>query len=137
MSLSRFAIVFGFLMLAIVVGKYSIGLIPRGGACMAVTPSEFEIGTITVGQSSHRSCSIRNTGSARLLITDIKTTCQCTIADLPSREVLPGHTATLHITVNPRVAGPLSQRVVIQTNDQATPASVIMLTAHVVAATRP
>lgn len=69
-----------------------------------VTPAEGDLGTVSVGQAVERTFLIRNAGTARLLITDVKSTCQCTVADLPSRAIAPGGLAELKVTFDgPRV----------------------------------
>jgi hypothetical protein len=71
---------------------------------LQVTPTEVDLGAVPVGQAVERTFLIRNAGTARLLITDVKSTCQCTVADLPSRAIAPGGLAELKVTFDgPRV----------------------------------
>ena len=98
-----------------------------------ITPPEVDLGVVPVGQAVERVFLIRNVGELRLLITDVRSTCQCTVADLPSRAVTPGTAVQLHVTFKATSAGEKSQRVKIQTNDPSNPVQMIKIQARAVA----
>jgi Protein of unknown function (DUF1573) len=102
------------------------------GPRLECTPLEVDLGDINVGVSAERTFVLRNTGNERLLITDVKSTCQCTVTDMPSRVVQPGQSEALNVTFKASSAGAKHQRVVVQTNASTTPALVLKVTANAI-----
>jgi len=99
------------------------------GPRLECTPLEMDLGNVPIGVSVERIFVLRDTGDERLLITDVKSTCQCTVAELPSRVIEPGRSAELNVTFRATSGGLKHQRVVIQTNSPADPALVLRVTA--------
>jgi Protein of unknown function (DUF1573) len=104
---------------------------------LAIIPTQVDLGVVPVAQPFKRTFLLRNVGGARLLVTDVKSTCQCTVADLPTRAVEPGASVLLHVTFKASSAGRKSQSVKIQSNDLSEPNQVIKITANAVATSQP
>src|ERR1700722_18693378 len=65
---------------------------------LEIMPTEVDLGAVRVGQAVERGFLIRNTGDARLLVTGVQSSCQCTVAELPTRAIAPGVSVQLHVT---------------------------------------
>lgn len=103
------------------------------GARISATPMEFDFGTIDEGDKPMAKFTIKNTGTDKLVIYDAKPSCGCTLANLSSKEVAPGATATLEAIFNSQNArgGPVSKYVTVKTNDPANPSVVLRIKANV------
>jgi len=56
-----------------------------------------------------------NTGNAPLVITDVKSTCGCTVPSKPKEPIMPGKTGEIEVKYNMAV-GPISKSVTVETN---------------------
>jgi hypothetical protein len=102
-----------------------------------VTPTQADLGVVAVGQAVDRTFLIRNSGEERLLITGVQSTCQCTVAELPTRAIAPGMSAQLRVTFKAKNAGAKSQSVLIDTNEPVAKQHVIRIIARATPATQP
>ena len=100
-------------------------------------PSTIDLGDVVVGTAAHCAFVIRNTGSERLLITNITSTCQCTVADLASRIVPPGASTEIDVVFSPKSVGIRTQSVTVEANDPYKPVRILKLRARAIAAMSP
>jgi hypothetical protein len=56
-----------------------------------------------------------NTGNAPLVITDVKSTCGCTVPSKPKEPIMPGKTGEIEVKYN-MALGPISKSVTVETN---------------------
>lgn len=100
-----------------------------GGAKMVAAPEEFDFGEINEGDKPKAVFTLKNTGTEKLVIYDAKPSCGCTLANLSSKEIAPGGTATLEAVFNSQNAhgGPVAKTVTVKTNDLQNPARVLRL----------
>lgn len=112
-----------------------LGQVP--GHHVEMTPLATDLGDVLVGQPVARTFSLRNMGRDRLLITNVKSTCRCTVAELPTRVLQTGGSVDLQVTFTAKSLGPQSQSVTVQTNDPNTPTRVLRLTARALPTTQP
>jgi hypothetical protein len=76
--------------------------------------TEIDLGDVVNGEVVIRDVTVRNEGSAALVVDAISTSCGCTQATLNSMNIQPGDSATLHIEFDsgahgPDLNGPLEQ----------------------------
>jgi Protein of unknown function (DUF1573) len=103
-----------------------------------ITPAIFNLGTIDEGVKAKATFTIKNAGNADLIIYDVRPTCGCTIANLSSKILAPGKTATLQAFYNSQYASGLIRKYInVQTNDVKTGNISLVLTATVKAKPAP
>jgi len=90
------------------------------------TPAQrsFDLGKVMAGSLTTRTVSVKNIGSAKLIITRVVSSCQCTASEVDKRVLAPNESAQLKITIIPRVAGSFSQQVLVGTSDVTQPTLV-------------
>jgi LEA14-like dessication related protein len=78
---------------------------------------------------------ITNSGTEQLTISDVKVGCGCTTTGIAKKELTPGETTTLDVSLNVGTnTGALTKTVSIMSNDPAAPTKTILLKADVVRA---
>jgi hypothetical protein len=102
-----------------------------------LAPAQIDLGSVQVGQPIRRTFMLRNSGDARLLVVEIKPSCQCTILGLATRALSPGVSVPLEVEFKANDAGAKRQHVLVKTNDPVNPILALTLRANVVAATQP
>jgi hypothetical protein len=101
-----------------------------------ITPDLVDLGKVPVGHSISRTFLLRNVGNAQLLVADVKSTCQCTVAELSTRIIDPSQTIELVVTFKATSPGPKKQEVMVQSNDWETPTHILKLNAEAISATQ-
>ncbi len=103
-----------------------------------ITPATVNLGTIDEGVKANATFTIKNAGDADLIIYDVRPTCGCTIANLSSKIIAPGKTATVQAIYNSRNAsGQIRKFINVQTNDVKTGNVSLILSANVKAKPAP
>jgi hypothetical protein len=73
---------------------------------LEVETDSFDMGTVSNEEPTTQEMTVKNTGSQKLKIREISTTCGCTTGKISPTEIMPGQSATLEITVYPnRIPG--------------------------------
>lgn len=67
---------------------------------IAIDSSFFDFGTVKQGVMVKRTFRFANTGADSLVITDVKTTCGCTVPDWPKQPVPPGGKGEIKVEFN-------------------------------------
>lgn len=67
---------------------------------IAIDSSFFDFGTVKQGVMVKRTFQFTNTGADSLVITDVKTTCGCTVPDWPRQPVPPGGKGEIKVEFN-------------------------------------
>jgi len=67
---------------------------------IAIDSSFFDFGTVKQGVMVKRTFQFTNTGADSLVITDVKTTCGCTVPDWPKQPVPPGGKGEIKVEFN-------------------------------------
>src|ERR1700733_8679675 len=75
-----------------------------------------------------------NVGQDPLIITDVRPTCGCTIADFTKTPVKAGETGSIKITYNAAFAAPFTKTIVV-TSNASTPVKNLIIVGEVVAKT--
>ena len=75
-----------------------------------------DYGTITQNSNGIRLFTFTNTGDAPLLITNVKTSCGCTVPGFSKAAILPGETGELNIKYDTKRLGPFTKTVTVISN---------------------
>ena len=88
-----------------------------------------------VKQGANGDCEFKftNTGTAPLIISDAKGSCQCTVPDWPKAPIKPGESATIKVHYNTNRPGPINKTVTITANIEGG-TKVLRIKGNVVAA---
>ena len=105
------------------------------GPRLSVDPASFDFGKALPGKALSKEFTVRNVGSAELVIEQVSTSCGCTAALLDTRALEPGASAALRVTLHtPGGPGPVSKSVLVRSNDPERRTTEIRIQATVVAA---
>lgn len=103
-----------------------------------ITPANVNLGTVDEGVKAKAIFTIKNAGNANLIIYDVRPACGCTIANLSSKIIAPGKTATLEAVYNSQNASGMVRKYInISTNDAKAGSIGLTLTANVKAKPAP
>ena len=75
-----------------------------------------DFGTIVQGDNGLRAFKFTNTGNAPVVISDVKTSCGCTVASAPDAPVLPGETAQIEVNYDTKRIGKFSKDITVISN---------------------
>lgn len=85
-----------------------------------VEERQHEFGVMAIGAELEHEFIVKNEGGSPLKLSKGKTSCKCTIANLDQAEILPGKSAPVHLTWQPRKRDEnFRQTATIRTNDPA------------------
>lgn len=80
----------------------------------------FDAGTVNKGEKIKAVFKVKNTGKSPLVISEVKGSCSCTVADFPKKPILSGETGEIKAEVNTDKTGEgkmsKSVRIVANTN---------------------
>ncbi len=85
---------------------------------ISVEESIINYGKIKKGSSGLRKFIIENTGEKPLIITNVQTTCGCTVAEKPTSPILPGKTYRLDVTYDTQRLGPIEKAIIVESNSK-------------------
>lgn len=92
----------------------------KNNALPAITFEEtvHDFGKITQGERVKWSFKFKNTGNANLVISNVSTTCGCTIADYPRDPIAPGKEGKIDTEFNSdgKPGGPMERKVTVVSN---------------------
>ena len=75
-----------------------------------------DYGTIAKGSDGLRVFEFTNTGDAPLIITDVKSSCGCTIPKKPDGPVAPGASSTIEVKYDTNRVGPIRRSITVTSN---------------------
>jgi len=93
----------------------------------------FDFGYREPGESVEHQFTLRNTGTEDLVISNVSADCECLAAQLNAERIPPAHQLELpaRVLVKERPDGIFRQRLVVATNDPATPNLSLTIVGHV------
>ncbi len=98
------------------------------------TEEKHDFGKIPQGKPVTVNFEFVNIGEEPLILTDVRPTCGCTIADYTKTPVLKGAKGIIKITYNAAVAAPFNKTIVVTSNANI-PTKNLVITGEVVSAT--
>ncbi|UJH69245.1 DUF1573 domain-containing protein [Muricauda sp. SCSIO 65647] len=92
---------------------------------------EFKTETINYGEIEKGSDGVRvfeftNTGDAPLVISDVKSSCGCTIPKKPEAPIMPGETGEIQVKYDTKRVGPIRKAVTVTSNAD-TPTKILKI----------
>lgn len=92
---------------------------------------EFKSETIDYGEIEKGSDGVRvfeftNTGTAPLVISDVRSSCGCTIPKKPEEPILPGKTGQIEVKYDTNRVGPIRKAITVTSNSD-TPTKVLKI----------
>ena len=75
-----------------------------------------DYGTIAKGSDGVRVFEFTNTGDAPLIISDVKSSCGCTVPKKPEGPVAPGASSTIEVKYDTNRVGPIRKTVTVYSN---------------------
>ena len=101
-------------------------------AIIEFNQTTIDYGTIEKGSNGVREFVFKNTGDGPLLITNVKSTCGCTIPKKPEKPILPGESEVIQVKYDTKRVGKISKSIIVSSN--ASNSSVILkITGNVIA----
>jgi hypothetical protein len=94
---------------------------------------EVNVGDIPQNVPKEVTFEFTNTGTAPLIISNVRTSCGCTASSWTKDPILPGETATITATYNAKALGSFGKTVTV-TSNAATPTVVLHIKGNVVVA---
>ncbi|MFA0961263.1 DUF1573 domain-containing protein [Roseivirga sp. BDSF3-8] len=80
-----------------------------------------DFGAVDKGEPVTAAFSFRNEGDTPLIITEVKTSCGCTVSEYPKEAIAPGEAGVIKATYNAAKTGAFTKTVKVFTNDRSEP----------------
>jgi len=80
-----------------------------------------DYGVIQNGSDGERVFSFKNTGTANLIITNIRSSCGCTIPKKPESPIAPGEASKIIVSYDTKRIGPFKKTITVSTNQKNSP----------------
>lgn len=105
------------IILILFVGLLSIGALAQDKvAKIKFKTDTIDYGTIEKGSDGLRVFEFTNTGDAPLIITDVKSTCGCTIPKKPDGPIMPGETGKIEVKYDTNRVNPIRKTITVTSN---------------------
>lgn len=75
-----------------------------------------DYGDVEKGSDGSRVFKFKNVGKAPLIISNIKSSCGCTVPEKPEKPIMPGETAEIKVKYDTNRSGPFSKSITIASN---------------------
>lgn len=113
--------------LMLFVGLLSLGIYAQDATAKIEFKSEtIDYGEIEKGSDGVRVFEFTNTGSAPLVISNVKSSCGCTIPKKPEDPILPGKTGQIQVKYDTKRVGPIRKAITVTSNAD-TPTKVLKI----------
>jgi len=119
-------------MLILFVGLLSLGAIAQEKvAKIEFKTDTIDYGTIEKGSNGVRVFEFTNTGNAPLIISDVKSTCGCTVPKKPDGPIMPGETGQIEVKYDTNRVNPIRKTITV-TSNAVTPTVALKIKGEVV-----
>jgi hypothetical protein len=107
-------------------------LAPAAGPKLVLSQDSWDFGSVWHPESPSLTLTVKNEGAAELKISNVRTTCGCTLVESGRKEVPPGQSTELKIRYNTQgKQDRVSSSVIIESNDPARPKLTFHITGFV------
>ena len=104
-------------MLILFVGLLNLGAMAQEKvAKIEFKTDSIDYGTIEKGSNGVRVFEFTNTGNAPLIISDVKSTCGCTIPKKPEGPIMPGETGKIEVKYDTNRVNPIRKTITVTSN---------------------
>lgn len=95
-----------------------IGLVQQANAQAKIEfkTDIIDYGEIAKGSDGVRTFEFTNTGDAPLIISDVKSSCGCTVPSKPNGPIAPGESSTIEVKYDTKRVGPIRKTVTVYSN---------------------
>jgi hypothetical protein len=115
------------ILFCIAVFVISVASFAQKGAKIDFKTDTIDYGTVTKGEDSGiRVFEFTNTGDADLIISDVKSTCGCTVPSKPKDPIKPGKTGKIEVKYNMN-PGPIRKTITVTSNAVNVPDGIVAL----------
>lgn len=105
------------LVLVIFIGFLGIALNAQENAAkIEFKTNVIDYGDVAKGSDGVRVFEFTNTGNAPLIISNVSSSCGCTIPKKPEAPILPGKTGEIQVKYDTRRVGPIRRTITVQSN---------------------
>lgn len=119
------------LVLLLFVGLLGFSLTAQDAAAKIEFKTEtVDYGEIAKGADGVRVFEFTNTGSAPLIISDVRSSCGCTIPKKPDAPIMPGKTGEIQVKYDTNRVGPIRKAITVTSNAE-TPTMVLKIKGEV------
>ncbi|MDX2195871.1 MAG: DUF1573 domain-containing protein [Cytophagales bacterium] len=125
------------LSVAIFLSSFTFQPAPGSGADIVFEKSSQEFGDIKQGQVVNASFKFKNTGKEPLIISNVQTTCGCTVPAWPKEPIAPGKSAEINATFNSAGKMGMQNKVITVFSNAKNPQAQISIVCNVVPADAP
>lgn len=109
------------------VGLLSLGIYAQDTTAKIEFKSEtIDYGEIAKGSDGVRVFEFTNTGTAPLVISNVRSSCGCTIPKKPEEPILPGKTGQIEVKYDTNRVGPIRKAITVTSNAD-TPTKVLKI----------
>jgi len=111
----------GFFMVPACTRSSSHTDVAAGSASISFDTTEHDYGTIAYAGDGTWEFAFRNTGTEPLLLTNVRSSCGCTIPEWPKEPIPQGGKGTIRVNYNTQLTGTFSKSISVFSNATATP----------------
>ena len=117
--------------LVLFLGLISLGIYAQEATAKIEFKSEtIDYGEIEKGSDGVRVFEFTNTGTAPLVISDVRSSCGCTIPKKPEEPIMPGKTGKIEVKYDTNRVGPIRKAITVTSNSD-TPTKVLKIKGEV------
>lgn len=98
---------------------------------LTLAQNSLDYGKIKKGENGVRKLEVKNTGDKPLMISNVKSTCGCTIPSWPKEPILPGKSEFITINYDTKKEGTISKTIEIFSNDAKGKRKTVRITGYV------
>ena len=91
-----------------------------------------DYGTVNKGDNGVREFVFKNTGNAPLIISNVKSTCGCTIPKKPEKPILPGESEKIQVKYDTKRVGFIRKSITVTSNAASSPTTILKIKGQVV-----
>ncbi|HYX09758.1 MAG TPA: DUF1573 domain-containing protein [Bacteroidales bacterium] len=93
-------------------------------ATISFTETSHDYGTVAWGGDGTYNFVFKNTGSEPMLLTDVRTSCGCTVPVWPKEPIKPGKSDKITVKYNTRISGKFSKTITVYSSAANSPVTL-------------
>ena len=91
------------------------------GPGIEFTYTEYDYGTVIQGGDGNSEFEFKNTGDEPLVLSNVRSSCGCTVPSWPKEPVKPGESAKILVRYSTNRIGPINKSITVTSNAGSTP----------------